>query len=186
VVAVVVLLAVGAGGLWLRERAAERALARQVDVAVSLGVWSSSTAPLGGQVSYFVVVRNEGSRPVWVTSVEGSADGLVLRARDAGEWPVAARAEVAVPLSVRLTCPGYDGGRDLRAEVAVRREDGSSVTRRVRPEPADLLLGVARTLCPILPDLRDRELSGPIVDGLRADPPDRPGSGTRPAEKGSG
>jgi hypothetical protein len=174
VVALVALLLVAAAGLWLRDRAAERALAQRVDIGVSLGVWSSSTAPLGGRVCYFAVVRNEGTRPVWVTSVDGSSGGLRLATRDDEEWPVAAGDEVRVPLSVRLTCTGPGPGDDLTARIAVRREDGGAVVRRLRPEPAVLLLGVAESLCSVRPELTDRELSGPVLDG-RADRGGGPG-----------
>ncbi len=162
VLALAVLVVVGAGGLWLRDRAAERALAQRVDLTASLGVWSSSTAPPRGRVSYFLLVRNRGVSPVWVTSVEGSGSGLRLRTTDDVEQRVAAQDEAVIPLSVRLTCPGDGGDDGLSAEIAVRREDGGPVTRRVRPGSADLVLHVATTLCAARPDLRDQEISGPV------------------------
>ena len=171
--ALVVLLAAGAGGLVLRERAAERALAERVDLTASMGLSSLSTTPPGGQVSFFLVVRNEGALPVRITGVEGSAGGLRIRTLDDVFRELSPDAEAAVPVSVRLTCARYDGGADLSAAIAVRRQDGAAVTRRVRPEPARLLLDVATTLCGSRPDLRDQELSGPVLDGLAADGPDR-------------
>ena len=164
VLAVVVLLVAGFGVVELRERAAERARARVVDLATSVDVSSSSTTPPGGQVSFFLVVRNEGPLPVVVTSVAGSAAGLRLRALDGDERRVPPDASAAVPLSVRLDCRVYRGGDGLTAEVSVRRQDGGSTDRRVRPDPADLLLDVATTLCRSQPGLRDQEISGPVLD----------------------
>jgi hypothetical protein len=162
-----------AGGLGLREQAADRALARKVDLAVSLGLSSLSTTPPGGQVSFFVVVRNDGVRPLRITAVDGSAGGLRLRALDDVQRSVSPGGETAVPVSVRLTCPRYDGGGELTTAVAVRREDGGRVTRRVRPATAELLTDVATTLCGSRPDLRDQEISGPVLDTLAGDVPDR-------------
>ncbi len=164
VLAVVVLLVAGAGVLELRDRAAERARARVVDLAASVDVSSSSTTPPGGQVSFFLVVRNEGPLPVEVTSVSGSAAGLRLRELDGVRRRVPPDARTAVPLSVRLDCRTYRGGDGLTADVSVRRQDGGSATRRVRPDPADLLLDVATTLCRSQPGLRDQEISGPVLD----------------------
>ena len=172
-VAVVVLLATGAGGLWLRDRAAERALAERVDLSASMGLSSLSTTPPGGQVSFFLVVRNEGALPVRITGIEGFAPGLELRMLDDVDRQVSPNSEAAVPVSVRLTCPRYAGGDGLTTQLAVRREDGAAVTRRVRPEPAGLLLDVATTLCRSRPDLRDQEISGPVLDSLAADEPER-------------
>jgi hypothetical protein len=172
-VAVVILLAAGAGGVELRNRAAERAVAERVDLTASIGLSSLSMTPPGGQVSFFLVVRNEGALPVRITSVEGSAHGLRIRMQDDVARQVSPDAEAAVPVSVRLTCARYGDGAELRAEIAVRRADGAAVTRRVRPEPARLLLDVATTVCGSRPDLRDQELSGPVLDSLAAGGPDR-------------
>lgn len=169
----VLLLAAGAGGAWLRDRAAERGLARQVDLATGLGLSSLSTTPPGGQVAFFVVVRNDGARPVWITSVEGAADGLRLRQIYDVERQLSPDGETAVPVTVRLTCRAYDGGGGLTTAVAVRREDGARVVRRVRPDAADLLTDVATRLCRSRPELRDEELSVPVLAGLEADAPGR-------------
>jgi hypothetical protein len=166
VVGLAVAVAVGALGLELRERAAERALARQVALAASVSLSSSSTTPPGGQVSFFVVVRNEGTRPLRITALEGSARGLRLRMQDDVERQVSPNGETAVPVSVRLTCPDYGRGEGLTTAIAVRRADGGEATRTVRPDPADLLLDVASTLCGSLPDLRDQEISGPVLEQL--------------------
>ena len=171
-IALGVLLAVGAAALELRDRAAERALAQRVDLTASMGVSSLSTTPPGGQVSFFVVVRNRGALPVWITSLDGSADGLLLRISDDVERQVAPGGESAVPVSVRLTCARYGRGAELTVDIAVRRADRGSVTRRVRPEPADALFDVASTLCAVRPDLFGQELSGPVLGGV-ADDPDR-------------
>jgi hypothetical protein len=163
VLALVAVLALGAGGLQVQRWAAEREQARRVELSASVGVSSLSTTPAGGQVSLFLVVRNAGVRPVWITSVEGSAGGLVLRTPDDVDLRVAPGGDAAVPVSARLTCAGYDGGEGLTAAVAVRRQDGGSVIRTVHPDPAAALLDVASTLCAVRPDLRDRELSGPVL-----------------------
>jgi len=173
VLAVVVLLAGGAGALELRDRAADRVEARQVDLAVSLGLSSVSTTPPGGQVSFFVVVRNRGVRPVRITAVDGAAPGLRLSTEGDVDRALEPGAETAVPVSVRLTCPWYDGGAGLTTAVAVRREDGARVTRSARPGAAELLTDVATTLCGARPDLRDQELSGPVLGTLPVDGPDR-------------
>jgi hypothetical protein len=173
VVGLVVAVALGALGLELRQRAAERAMARQVVLAASVSLSSLSTTPPGGQVSFFVVVRNEGSRPVSITALEGSAGGLRLRMEDDVERQVSPGGETAVPVSVRLTCPEYGGGDGLTTAIAVRRQDGGKATRQVRPDPADLLLDVATTLCGSRPDLRDQEISGPVLAELAPGVPDR-------------
>ena len=162
-VALVALLAITAGGLWLHDRAAERALAQRVDLTASIGVSSLSHTPPGGQVSFVVVVRNSGALPVWITSLRGGTDGLRLRALDGEDRRVAPGGEAAVLVSVRLSCTQYDGGEGLSTAVAVRREDGGSVTRRLLPRPADGLVDIATTLCAVRPDLRDEEIAGPVL-----------------------
>jgi hypothetical protein len=162
-VVLVALLVLGGLTTYLVRWAAERERALRVELSTSLDVWSSSTAPLGGQVSYFVVVRNEGARDVSVTSLQGSVEGLRLRERDPGEQPVPAGGEIGIPVSLRLTCPRWVEHEGLRIDVAVRREDGGATTESVRLESASLILGVADNLCAIFPDLLERELSGPIV-----------------------
>ena len=47
--------------------------------------------------------------------------------------------------------------------IGVRREDGGTTTRRVELSPASLVLDVAATLCDARPELRDHELSGPVL-----------------------
>jgi hypothetical protein len=172
VVGLLVLIAVTAAGLEVRDRAEERERAQRVDLTASIGVSSLSTTPPGGQVSFFVVVRNRGASPVWITAVAGSADGLRVRTSDDAERLVSPQGESAVPVSVRLTCARYGPGA-LDVDIAVRRADRESVTRRVRPAPADALFDVASTLCEVRPDLRDRELSGPVLAALSAVDPDR-------------
>ena len=124
-------------------------------------------------MSFYVVVRNAGPLPVHVTGLEGSAGGLRLHMQDDVERQVSPDGETAVPVSVRLTCADYGGGGDLTTAITVRRADGGATTRRVRPEPAALLLDVATTLCGSRPDLRDQEISGPVLDRLSAGVPDR-------------
>jgi hypothetical protein len=167
VAALGVLLLIGAVVVWSRERAADRERAQRVDLATSLGVWSSSTSPPGGQVGFFVLVRNDGERAVSVTSVSGVGDGLLLRMRDEGERAVPAGAEVDIPMSVRLSCAAGapTTAAALPAEIGVRRQDGGATTRQVELEPAVLVLDVAATLCAVRPALRDHELSGPVLRG---------------------
>ena len=45
----------------------------------------------------------------------------------------------------------------------MRRDDGGSTSRRVDLQAAQLVLDVAATVCTVRPDLRDHELSGPVV-----------------------
>lgn len=163
VVGVGVVLALAAGGLWLHDQAAERALARRVDLAASLAVSGDSRTPAGGQVSIYVVVRNNGPLPVRITSVEGGADGVRLGTPGGVDLQVPPGGEASVPVSVRLTCDRYTGGEGLTAAVALLRADGGSVTRELRPRPAAALTDVATTLCAVRPDLRDAELSGPVL-----------------------
>jgi len=167
--ALVLLLAAAAGGLFLRDRAAEQAAARRIDLTVSLGLSTLSDTPPGGQVSFFVVVRNEGTSSVWVTSVDGGARGLRIRTVDGIERQVSPDGESAVPVSVRLTCSGRPSADEaLRAELALRRADGGSARRRVVLEPASLVTETAVTLCAVRPDLRDYELARPTLE-----PPER-------------
>jgi hypothetical protein len=114
-------------------------------------------------VRFFVLLRNAGPRPVTVTALDGVGEGLRLRILDETDRPVPAGAEVEIPLSVRVTCPAGSGG--LTAEVRVRRQDGGAAVRRLGLEPARLLLDVAATVCSVRPDLRDHELSGPVLRG---------------------
>ena len=168
-VAVVVLLVAVAALVWARDRAADRERARRVDLATTLGVVSSSTSPPGGQVSFFALVRNDGELPVSITSIDGTGDVLRVRMKDDADRPLPAGAEIEIPLSVRVTCAAGDGrSAPLRAEVGVRRADGGATSRVVDLEPAVLVLDVAGTLCAVRPDLRDHELSGPVLRGPTA------------------
>jgi hypothetical protein len=159
-------LAVLTGVGWFRDQAVERGLEHTVRLATTFGVASSSTSPPGGSVRYFLVVRNDGPRPLSVTSVDAAIQGLRVRMADAGERRVDAGKEIEIPLSARLTCPagGVGAARgELPATIAVRREDGGSATRHVALSPASLVLDVAATLCAVRPGLRDDELSGPVL-----------------------
>jgi hypothetical protein len=167
--AVVVLVLLVAGALWIRDRAADRERAQRIDLVTSLVVEVSSTSPPGGRVSYFVVVRNRGQRPVTLTAVTGGDAGLRLRLLDDDERTVPAGAELSIPLSVRLTCSGA-GSRaaPLPAVLALRRADGGVATHEVALEPAILVRDVAGTLCSVRPDLRNHELSGPVLQEVAA------------------
>jgi hypothetical protein len=116
-------------------------------------------------VRYFLLVRNDGALPVSITSVAAADPGLEVRMRDDGERPVAAGREIEIPLSVLLTCvPGAGSARPfLAAEIGVRREDGRPTTERAELRPTAPLLDVAASLCLVRPDLRDHELSGPVL-----------------------
>jgi hypothetical protein len=167
----VVVVLLGAGVIWFRDWSAERALERRVVLTTSFGLASSSTSPPGGSVGYFVVVRNEGARSLSVTGVEASTARLRLRMRDDWDRRLAPGTEAAIPMSVRLSCVPGRGETDLPAEISLRRADGGSTTRRVVLRPAALVLDVASTLCAVRPDLRNRELSGPVLrTGAGQDP----------------
>jgi hypothetical protein len=166
----------GLGVVELRQELAERRQARLVRLAVSLDVWTSSpTAVSGGQVVYYLTIRNGGAQPLEITSIEGTAAGLdgssrggVVREVDAGE-------EVLMPLSALLTCPSpstdaTDVAPDLRVVLGLRR-DGSALTPlRDSLDGAALLLDAAQTLCTVRPELRRYELSGPVIRPATDDP----------------
>ena len=164
--AVVLLLIAGAVGL--RARDADRRLAERVRLDAVLRVGVSSTSPPGGAVRYSVAVRNDGARPLTVRSVTGSTDRLRLRA--AGDRRLFPGRVADIPLSVRLTCgtPAAAGGTVVSAEVRVRRDDGTVLSRRVALRSTGPLLDVVATLCAVRPGLRDAELSGPVVPGAGA------------------
>ena len=165
-VAVGVVVLVGAGLVWWREQAVERELRQRVVLTSSIGVGSSSTSPPGGSVYYFLVVRNDGPRPISIESLDASAGGLRVRLRNSTDHRLAAGAEIALPLSVRLTCgrvPGTAQGSRLEPQLTVGNEDGRSVVRSVHPGAAGSLLDVVDALCRVRPDLVDHELSGPVL-----------------------
>jgi hypothetical protein len=163
IAAVVVVGLLGAGLAWYRDRAAERELAERVELTTSLGVSSSSTTPPGGEVGYFVVVRNEGPRPVVVTAVEGTTDRFRLSMRYDHQPRLDPGTLNAIALSVRITCRPGRSPAELPVAIRVRREDGGTAVRRVDLQPAALVGDVARTLCAVRPGLRDHELSGPTL-----------------------
>lgn len=169
VAGLVVLAVVGAAALWFRDRAAERELAQRVELTASLGVSSSSTTPPGGEVGFFVVVRNDGPRPVVVTAVEGTTGRFRLTMRHDHQPRLDPGTVNAIALSVRLTCrPGRDSP-ELPVEIRLRRQDGGSASRRIDLQPADLVRDAGATLCAVRPGLRDHELSGPVLRPGRAD-----------------
>jgi hypothetical protein len=165
VASVAVLVLLVGGILVVRTWSAERELRQAVELSTSLGIWSSSTARPGGEVRFFVLVRNDGALPLSVTSVAAADRGLQLRMRDEGERRIAPGKEVEVPLSVLVTCARGAGasGPSLAAEIGVRREDGGTTSRATELRPAGLVLDVAATLCAVRPELRGHELSGPIL-----------------------
>lgn len=135
-----------------------------VDLDVSLGVWTSSTSPPTGYVSYYLAIRNAGIEPLEITSVQATGEGLQVRARGDGGRQVEAGGEIVVPLSALLTCSSTSAaaGRDLRVEVGVRRDDGRQAPQRSAMD-ASLILDAAQTLCGVRPGLRAHELSGPVL-----------------------
>ena len=84
--------------------------------------------------------------------------------RDDADRRIGPRTETTIPLSVRLSCvPGPGEARRPAVEIGVRREDGGATTRRVDLRPTAPLLGRRATLCGVRPDLRDHEISGPVL-----------------------
>jgi hypothetical protein len=163
----VVVVLVGVGMQWWRDRAVERELMQRVDIATSVGVWSSSSSPKGGSVGYFVVVRNDGPYAVEVESLAAAGGGMRLRMRGDDSRRIAAGEEIIAPLSVLLSC--RPGARTpawrFEADVRVRRIDGSAANRRVELADAASLFDVADTICRFSPGLVDKELSGPVYPG---------------------
>lgn len=161
-VAVAALLA---GGDQAREWLAERAERQRVSLTTTVGVWTSSSTPPGGQVTYFLEVSNGGSLPLEVTSVQASAPGLALEARNDAPRQVAAGDLVLIPLSVLLTCPTSPSGAETgdRVRVSVTRADGGRTEENLPLQRFALVSDASRTLCSVRPGLRGYELSGPVV-----------------------
>lgn len=164
VTVLVVVALIACGGLWFRQWSAERAVRQAVVLSTTFGVTSSSTSPAGGSVRFFVLVRNDGVRPVTVLSVDAAEPGLRVRMLEPGGRRVDAGGQSVIPLSARLTCADRPdpAAPVLPAAVVVRRADGGSVTRRIELGPATSVLDAATTLCAAQPGLRDHELSGPV------------------------
>ena len=133
--------------------------------SLAMGVSASSNAASGGYVNYYVAVRNGGAQPLELTSLRVSGDRVDLRARGNGSRRVAPGREVLVPVSALLTCPGRDGptGDQLLVDLDVTRADGESARQTTSLNGVSLVLDVAETLCRLRPDLRDYELSGPVL-----------------------
>jgi hypothetical protein len=163
VVVLGVLCVVAAGLVWFRDWSADRELRNRIALTTALGVSSSSTTPPGGEVGFFVVVRNDGARPVEVTAVEGATDRLRLSMRYDHQPRLDPGTVNAIALSVRLTCRPGRGPAELPVEIRLRRQDGGTTSRRVDLQPAALVRDVATTLCAVRPGLRDHELSGPAL-----------------------
>ena len=167
-----------AGGAQAREWLADRSERQRVSLSTSVVVSSSSTTPRGGHVSYFVEIHNAGSLPLGVASVRAEAPDLQVSARDGRPRQVPAGGDVLVPLSVLLTCPpaGPAGARDgglpaaeVDMELEVDRADGERTRQRLPLLRFTLISNVAGTLCTVRPDLRDYELSGPLVRAATVD-----------------
>ena len=155
----------------LRAWQADRERREFVSLEAAIGVWSSSSTPPGGQVTYYVALRNASLEPLEVTSVAASNSQLRLRARDVVARPVAAGEQILVPLSAMLTCSAEpDGGPGaLRLEVGVHREGVRLGPQLPLLRDSALLLDAAHTLCGVRPTLTDHELSGPVLQTSSAD-----------------
>ncbi len=140
-----------AGGLvQLRAWQADRERREFVSLDAAIGVWSSSSTPPGGQVTYYVALRNASLEPLEVTSVAASNSQLRLRARD--------------------VVAGPDGGPGaLRLQVGVHREGVRLDPQLPLVRDSALLLEAAHTLCGVRPTLTDHELSGPVLQTSSAD-----------------
>ena len=114
-------------------------------------------------------MRNEGLRPVSVTGIGGGGRkdcGCACGTTSASTIPVG--GELSIPLSIRLTCADtYVGTADRRADHSAG-PTAEPPASDVDLEPAALVLDVAGTLCAVRPDLRDHELSGPVLRGVAA------------------
>lgn len=166
VVGVAVLLLVGGLSFPVHAWQTERRLREAVVLASSLDV-GTSMYPAGGSVNLSVAVRNGGPRPVSLEGLQATSAHLAVRLRDGGGRRIGPGQQAQVPVSARLTCgaepvPGADR---LAADVRVRRADGGEAVRHVPLSSAEPLLDVAATLCAVRPQLRDVELSGPVVPG---------------------
>lgn len=151
---------------WMDERDRRRA----VSLAVAVGAWTSSHSPPGGQVTYYLAIKNDGPATLEVVSVAASGDRLRLRSPDDVARRLEAGRQVLVPMSALLTCSTDAADATLQVQIDVRRGDGSVARHRSPLGDAMMLLGAADTLCQVRPALTDYELSGPV---LRPAPTDR-------------
>lgn len=160
-----------AGLVQLQAWQADRERREFVSLDAAIRVWSSSSTPPGGHVTYYVALRNASLEPLEVTSVAASNSQLRLRARDVVARPVAAGEEILVPLSAMLTCSAEpDGGPGaLHLEVGVHREGVGLGPQLPLLRDSALLLEAAHTLCGVRPTLTDHELSGPVLQTSSAD-----------------
>ena len=173
-VAAVTVLAIAsgaAGAAQLADWLGARERREVVVLTTSLGVWASSTTPPGGQVTYYLSIRNGGEVPLDVTDVRARTDHVVLRARDPLARRVAPGEVTLLPLSVLLTCAPDAGssGDALRVQVDVRRTDGSTTSRFPVLGGTDPVLSAADTLCEVRPGLVAYELSGPVLRARAAE-----------------
>lgn len=156
------------GGASLRGWWDERTLRDVVAVEAELGVNASSTAwsPAGrGRVDYFLVLRNSAPRPARLRSVDLVGNGLAVSGRALEADPVRPGGTAYVPLSVALDCRRWRpevAGAALTGSVGVVASSGRSTRVEVFVRSTAPLVGVARTLCRMRPDLQLRELSGPV------------------------
>lgn len=147
------------------ERRAELAMADQVLLQVSLEVSSSSSSPPGGRVDYFLSVRNQGARTVYLIAVSFAAARFEATSRSTGETALRSGGEIFVPLSVALDCARPDPpaqGAAVSALVSAVAASGRTQRVRVPLARASLLTDVATTLCGVVPSFAG-EMSGPVV-----------------------
>ncbi len=152
---------------WLDEGDRRRA----VSLAASLGVWTSSSSPPGGHVTYYLEIRNSGASPLEVMSVTASDERLRLRSSDDRARHLDAGRAILVPVSALLTCSSgaVDPDLGLQIQIDVRSGDGRVTRQRHALPNAGLLLDPAETLCQVRPTLVDYELSGPVLRSRSAD-----------------
>jgi hypothetical protein len=158
-------LALGVLAIQGRGWLVERGLRDQVSLVATVRVSAASMTPRGGSVNYIVAVRNTGPRAVQITGVDVSASRLEVRGTSAAALRLVPGDSGEVPVSVRLDCTrAATTGDGLRGTVAIplnARQHTVSVT----VDGAFLITDVADTLCRVKPDLKNAELSGPILPG---------------------
>jgi hypothetical protein len=175
VIKVTTVLTIGAalavtGLLQARQWLAEREQAQLISLGTSLRVWASSTSNLsGGQVVYYVSIRNSGSERLEITSIRSSDEHLQLRARNDEAHLIDPGSEIMVPMSALLTCTDSPPrSRGLEVDVGLRRDGATLDPHHASLEGAAPLLDVVETLCDVWPGLRAYELSGPVSSASSA------------------
>jgi hypothetical protein len=149
--------------VWLEERSLRDGIA----IAAELGIDASSSAwsPAGpGRVDYVLLLRNEAPRPVRIEGVRFQPGRLHVRPRHRLRARVSPGELLHVPLSVELDCgrPAPRTGPVLSSRVTVVTASRRRAQVPTLVADAGPLIGAARVLCELDPELRLRELSGPV------------------------